>query len=41
MCGLSSDQPFCDGSHNKTVDEEAGTDVIPMELGLKSSKDNV
>jgi hypothetical protein len=24
MCGLSSNQPFCDGSHNKTADEEAG-----------------
>jgi CDGSH iron-sulfur domain-containing protein 3 len=24
MCGLISYQPFCDGSHNKTVDEEAG-----------------
>jgi CDGSH-type Zn-finger protein len=23
MCGLSSNQPFCDGSHKKTVDEEA------------------
>ena len=24
MCGLSSNQPFCDGSHKKTADEEAG-----------------
>ena len=24
MCGLSSNQSFCDGSHNKTADEEAG-----------------
>jgi len=22
MCGLSSNQPFCDDSHKKTVDEE-------------------
>ena len=22
MCGLSSNQPFCDGSHKKTKDEE-------------------
>ncbi len=24
MCGLSKNEPFCDGSHKKTVDEEAG-----------------
>ena len=24
MCGLSSNQPLCDGSHKKTADEEAG-----------------
>ena len=24
MCGLSSNQPFSDGSHKKTADEEAG-----------------
>jgi CDGSH-type Zn-finger protein len=24
MCGLSNDQPFCDGSHKKTAGEEAG-----------------
>jgi CDGSH-type Zn-finger protein len=23
-CGLSDDQPFCDGSHNGTTDEEEG-----------------
>jgi CDGSH iron-sulfur domain-containing protein 3 len=22
MCGLSKNQPFCDGSHNKTLDEK-------------------
>ncbi len=22
MCGLSSNQPFCDGSHKKTADED-------------------
>ena len=26
MCGLSNNQPFCDGSHKKTADEEAGKD---------------
>jgi CDGSH-type Zn-finger protein len=24
MCGLSNNQPFCDGSHKKTVDEQQG-----------------
>jgi CDGSH-type Zn-finger protein len=24
MCGLSKNQPFCDGSHGKTRDEEPG-----------------
>ncbi len=24
MCGLSRNEPYCDGSHKKTVDEEAG-----------------
>jgi CDGSH-type Zn-finger protein len=23
-CGLSKDQPFCDGSHKRTEDEEEG-----------------
>lgn len=25
MCGLSSDYPFCDGTHRTTKDEESGT----------------
>jgi len=24
MCGLSSNQPFCDGSNKKTADEQEG-----------------
>lgn len=24
MCGLSKNKPYCDGSHKKTRDEEAG-----------------
>jgi CDGSH-type Zn-finger protein len=24
MCGLSNNQPFCDGAHKKTLDEEEG-----------------
>lgn len=24
MCGLSTNQPFCDSSHKKTQDEQAG-----------------
>lgn len=24
MCGLSNNQPFCDGSHKKTASEEVG-----------------
>ena len=24
MCGLSKNQPFCDGNHKKTADEKAG-----------------
>jgi CDGSH-type Zn-finger protein len=24
MCGLSANQPFCDGSHKRTKDEEEG-----------------
>lgn len=25
QCGLSKNQPFCDGSHKKTLDEADGT----------------
>ena len=37
-CGLSANQPFCDGTHKKTLDEKEGTlcwydaDVVRHEL---------
>lgn len=32
-CGLSKDQPFCDGSHKRTRDEEDGKLYIYGENG--------
>ncbi|RLJ70517.1 CDGSH-type Zn-finger protein [Hydrogenivirga caldilitoris] len=32
-CGLSKEQPFCDGSHKKTRDEEDGKLYIYDEKG--------
>jgi len=28
MCGLSANQPFCDGSHKKTADELEGKTYV-------------
>ncbi len=28
MCGLSNKQPFCDGSHKKTIDEKPGKTYV-------------
>lgn len=28
MCGLSKNQPFCDGSHNAVLDEEEGKTYV-------------
>jgi CDGSH iron-sulfur domain-containing protein 3 len=36
MCGLSSNQPFCDGSHKKTADEEAGKIYIYHQDGTRT-----
>jgi CDGSH iron-sulfur domain-containing protein 3 len=40
MCGLSNNQPFCDSSHKKTADEEAGKiyRLILMEPELKFNR---
>jgi CDGSH-type Zn-finger protein len=32
-CGLSKNKPFCDGSHKKTRDEEAGAAYMYDENG--------
>ena len=31
MCGLSNNQPFCDDSHKKTIDEDNKTYVYDKE----------
>ncbi|MFC1647347.1 CDGSH iron-sulfur domain-containing protein [Patescibacteria group bacterium] len=36
MCGLSKNQPFCDGSHHKTKDEDDEKLYIYDEKGNKS-----
>jgi len=33
MCGLSKNQPFCDGSHKKTLDEKEGKTYTYDEKG--------
>jgi CDGSH-type Zn-finger protein len=35
MCGLSKSQPFCDGSHKKTTDEEKSTYMTQTGLELR------
>ncbi len=35
MCGLSKNQPFCDGSHQQTLDEEDGKTYIYHEDGTR------
>jgi CDGSH iron-sulfur domain-containing protein 3 len=38
MCGLSSNQPFCDGSHKKTADELEGKVYIYQKDGTRSEQ---
>jgi CDGSH iron-sulfur domain-containing protein 3 len=33
MCGLSKNQPFCDNSHTKTLDEKDGKTYVYNEKG--------
>jgi len=35
MCGLSKNQPFCDGSHMKTIDEKEGKTYMYDEKGSR------
>jgi CDGSH iron-sulfur domain-containing protein 3 len=36
MCGLSGNQPFCDGSHKKTADEAAGKVYVYHKDGTRA-----
>jgi CDGSH iron-sulfur domain-containing protein 3 len=38
MCGLSSNQPFCNGSHKKTADELEGKVYIYHEDGTRTEQ---
>lgn len=40
MCGLSQNQPFCDGSHKKTAEEEEGKFYRYNEDGTRSEINN-
>lgn len=37
-CGLSKSKPYCDGSHKRAGDEEAGTVYVYDESGRAASK---
>lgn len=39
MCGLSKNQPFCDGSHHKTKDELEGKTYKYKEDGTREELD--
>lgn len=36
ICGLSKNQPFCDGSHKKTLDEAEGKTYVYADDGTKT-----
>lgn len=36
MCGLSANQPFCDGSHKKTADELEGKVYVYSKDGTRT-----
>lgn len=38
MCGLSKNQPFCDGSHLKTLDEDDTTMYVYDEQGKRQEE---
>lgn len=40
-CGLSESFPFCDGSHRRTVDEDAETTYVYDEDGERSVVERV
>ena len=40
MCGLSNNQPFCDGSHKKTADEQAGKIYRYSQDGTRTEDNN-
>ena len=40
MCGLSANQPFCDGSHKRTRDEEEGKTYLYDEQGHRTEITN-
>ena len=39
-CGLSKNKPYCDGSHKKTADEEAGKLYVYDKEGKRAEVQN-
>ena len=40
MCGLSKNEPYCDGSHKKTADEKAGKLYVYDKEGKRAEVQN-